>query len=271
MTDDQPTETSPTATNRPETKIWRYMDLLKFVSILSSEALYFACPNQFSDPYEGYLPKSYWNAFLTGLSPMLNEVAAVTARLQFQSESQRGEFNTRSRELVSTMERQWKDAVNQFGVSCWHISEYESEALWRLYSANGFGIAIESTIGQLQSSLASDSSLRIAEVRYEDFDTAPIRAGFKNYFLFLKRRSFEHEKELRATIKLSEPGEGKLLKCDISRLVNIVHVSPLAPGLLRDVVESLCTGSLAKLDKPIVRSTLLDAPPLPFTLPIPTA
>lgn len=35
-------------------KIWRYMDLAKFFSLLSKKELYFPNPKKFSDPYEGY-------------------------------------------------------------------------------------------------------------------------------------------------------------------------------------------------------------------------
>lgn len=262
-------EDVPATPLRPETKIWRYMDLQKFVSILSTGALYFACPTQFSDPYEGYLPKSHWDAFLSVLEPMLKQLTDVAEQLPFKSDAQREEYYARYRENISKMEGAWKEAMRQFGVSCWHMSEYESEALWRLYSSNGLGVAIESTVGQLQSSLEANSSLRIAEIRYEDFETAPITKGFKHYSLFIKRKSFEHEKELRATIKLTDPGKGVLVRCDIAGLVNRVHVSPLAPAFLQDVIKSLCAGSLAKLDKPVIRSALLDPPPLPFTLPVP--
>ena len=44
--------------NSAQVKIWRYMDLAKFLSLLSNEALYFACPSELDDPYEGFYPKS---------------------------------------------------------------------------------------------------------------------------------------------------------------------------------------------------------------------
>jgi hypothetical protein len=44
-------------------KIWRYMTLSKLISLLSSKAIYFACPSQFADPYEGFYPASHMRAF----------------------------------------------------------------------------------------------------------------------------------------------------------------------------------------------------------------
>ena len=39
------------------------MDLAKFMSLLSKESLYFACPREFNDPFEGYFPKGYAQDF----------------------------------------------------------------------------------------------------------------------------------------------------------------------------------------------------------------
>src|ERR1700694_1250808 len=43
-------------------RIWKYLDLAKLVSMLSSKALYFAPPSELNDPYEGYLPRSHVEA-----------------------------------------------------------------------------------------------------------------------------------------------------------------------------------------------------------------
>lgn len=38
---------------RPKDKLWRYMDLAKFIYMLKNSALYFSSPNKFDDIYEG--------------------------------------------------------------------------------------------------------------------------------------------------------------------------------------------------------------------------
>jgi hypothetical protein len=62
-------------------KIWRYMDLAKFVSLLSSEALYFACPCEFKDPYEGAYPKSHVHAFSSMTQQYLDQMLATRDEL----------------------------------------------------------------------------------------------------------------------------------------------------------------------------------------------
>ena len=38
---------------------------------------------------------------------------------------------------------------NRFLVNSWHMNEYESAAMWDIYSTRDFGIAIRSTIKRL--------------------------------------------------------------------------------------------------------------------------
>ena len=44
---------SPETLLKDEDKLWRYMDLAKFISILKNSTLYFSAPDGFSDIYEG--------------------------------------------------------------------------------------------------------------------------------------------------------------------------------------------------------------------------
>ena len=41
----------------PEVKVWRYMDLAKFISLIDRHQLFFSSVDLFGDPYEGTLPK----------------------------------------------------------------------------------------------------------------------------------------------------------------------------------------------------------------------
>jgi hypothetical protein len=50
-----------------DTKIWRYMDLARFLSILESRSLYFSRADNLGDPYEYAIPKrhfEFWNQHL---------------------------------------------------------------------------------------------------------------------------------------------------------------------------------------------------------------
>ncbi|MGZ6219873.1 MAG: hypothetical protein ACXWMV_07730 [Syntrophales bacterium] len=150
-----------------------------------------------------------------------------------------------------------------YGVNCWHKSEHESEAMWRLYSVSGHGIAIESTIGQLKASLPNRPGLIVESVQYVDFDKDFIPKTMESGQLFaflLKRKSFEHEKVLRAAIPLPEEGKGTLVECNLDTLISRIHISPSAPAYFREVLENLCAGKVRNLEKPVVQSRMFNAP-----------
>jgi len=149
-----------------------------------------------------------------------------------------------------------KQVVSKFGVCCWHEGEHESDAMWKLYSASGQGIAVESTIGQLRTSLGNREGLQIDRVRYMDFERDPIEKAHRHYKIFIKRKSFEHEKEVRATVLLPEEGKGTPIGCDLDVLITCVHVSPLIEPFVKFAIADLCAGKIHCLNKPVLQSSL---------------
>lgn len=91
-----------------------------------------------------------------------------------------------------------------------------------------------------------------------DFDQDPIEKGHKHYGLFIKRKCFEHQKEVRATILLQQEGQGASVPCDLDVLVSGIHVSPLTEGVFNNEIEGLCAEY--HLDKSVRRSSLYRVP-----------
>jgi hypothetical protein len=158
--------------------------------------------------------------------------------------------------MAEQLRRAYKDVNKKFGVSCWHESEYDSDAMWKLYCPSGDGIAIESTVGQLTASLGARNDLTVGRVRYMDFDNDPIEKGHENYRLFLKRKCFEHEKEIRATILLQKEGTGERVPCDLATLITRITVSPTAQPYVKEAIEALGSGGLPTLNKPFRQSSI---------------
>jgi hypothetical protein len=250
-----------------ETKIWKYLDLAKFLALLTTESLYFASPSRLQDPFEGSLPKSHVDAISQMVQTrQVDPMLALRTHFAALSAQALDQFDRAMFGLSEGFKDAQREATMRFGVNCWHRCEYESEAMWKLYSASGQAVAIESTIGQLRASLGSREGIIIESVRYADFENDPIEKGHRHYGLFMKRRSFEHEKELRATIllpeeqwSLPEKERGISVACDLNVLINRVLVSPLCEPYVAEAVEKVCSSKIKKLDKPIRRSTLLDA------------
>jgi hypothetical protein len=257
-----------------DSKIWKYMDLGKFASMLTTRSLYFACPVQFSDPYEGVLPKSHIEAEAKITQALLDPIIALTKQIANAIGAEQVEAHTRLQALnlsIDQMRRTRHREVNaKFGVSCWHQSEHESDAMWKLYSASGQGIAIESTVGQLRTCFENRDDFQIDRVRYMDFDRDPIEKNHKRYRLFIKRKSFECEREVRATILLPTEGAGVSVECDLNVLVTQIHVSPLVERFVSDAIEALCSGSVRCLSKPLRHSPLY-SPPAEYEIDIDSA
>ena len=157
--------------------------------------------------------------------------------------------------------------------SCWHCNEYESEAMWSRYTHRSDGIAVKTKLSSLAASFTDPTAIYIGQISYLDYDTTEIPETSIFAPSLHKRRSFEHEREVRALIlelpssegtgfhsglpEVWKPGKNCTVNLDI--LVNEVVVSPLAEDWLADLVSSMA--EMYRLQATVTRSTLADAPP----------
>jgi hypothetical protein len=220
--------------------VWRYMDLARFVSLLSTRALYLTSSDSMADKWEGvYGPVNRRNREMSVLpwSPGFDKIEA--------------------------------DRRTQMFLSCWHVSPRESAAMWEIYQRDGRGVAVQSTWGQLTQSIANAEEHVVgALVEYMDYDKSAVPED--NLFLPFarKRLSYEHEREARliywsaaaANKHLGPRGNanGTLIESDLDVLVTRVFVAPDSPDWIVDVVESLITAYGHSFE--IVRSNLYDGP-----------
>jgi hypothetical protein len=244
-------------------KIWRYIDLAKFVNMLATGTLYFPCATtELTDPFEGWLPRSHMKAMMELTRATLDQMKtvrdAIIARNPAHDRAPLDALDQHTQRVLN-MQQLLRDTNAKFGVSCWHINEGESAAMWQLYAAAGSGIAIEATRARLEGALRGDG-INVDQVRYMDFDADEIEKGHKHYGLFIKRKSFAHEQELRATIKLSNAGSGIAVPCDMGALIAQIHIAPQAPAYYADAVRYIVERTHPKITAPVVPSRLLDPP-----------
>jgi hypothetical protein len=157
-------------------------------------------------------------------------------------------------------------------VNSWHMNEYESAAMWRLYARTNEAIAVQSSYARLceclpsKVHLASDNVAEVytGEVQYIDYETDWLPEGNLFYPIVHKRKSFEHEREMRAVIQDATPGgnmamenlrTGCLVGVSLEELVEAVYVAPTAPAWFRDLVGAI-THKYGFIHKPIIRSSL---------------
>jgi hypothetical protein len=110
--------------------------------------------------------------------------------------------------------------------------------MWRLYS--GYlenAIAVKTSFKKLYLSMGRDPDIRIGRVKYINLQKE--YAGVNDAF-WRKRKSFEHEKEVRAifTDRMNH-NPGEIVPCDLSILIEEVFVSPKSPSWFVDTVNDV--------------------------------
>jgi len=223
-----------------ESKLWRYMDFTKYVSMLSTKGLYFARADCFQDTFEGAKGlkknKEKWDEHYLKFFREAIKNPPEGHELKYTDE----EVQKQARRLLKDLERGGEISKKRTFINCWHENEHESEAMWRLYSSFlDNAIAVRTSYDSLYRALGRNPSISIGRVKYIDFRKN--YAGVNESF-YRKRKSFEHEKEVRAILidfKCSDTG--KIINCDLSILIEEIFVSPIAPGwfikLVNDVNE----------------------------------
>jgi hypothetical protein len=232
-------------------KIWRYMDFTKFVSMLENEGLFFCRADLFDDPFEGSNSKVNAN-----FQP---ETVYKDSRPAFI------EIVKRSRQDLShwlQWQRQWTM------LNCWHMSECESAAMWKLYSKSNEAICIQSTFESLERCL--NLKAQVGVVQYINYETEEIPEGNILYPLLYKRKSFAHEREVRAIISdppLAKGGwqydekptkNGVWIPVELKKLIEAVYVAPTSQLWFRELTEQVA--ARYRFDKSVHRSSLDDDP-----------
>ena len=216
--------------------LWRYMDFTKFVSLLERSALFFCRADLLGDPFEGSISPATPAALPQNLTVGPHRLHAIDLR----------------------------EIVRLARVSCWNAVEFESEAMWRLYSRETDGIAIRTVFGRFTDALVGDETVLASTVQYRDYRTASIPFGNALLPLFHKRMSFQHEREVRAMIlripSQDRPDESKGCYCkvDLAKLLEEIVVAPFAEEWFVDLVRSIA-GRYGLGDR-VRTSTLSDDP-----------
>ena len=230
--------------------LWRYMDFTKFVSLLEKSSLFFARADKLEDPFEGYLPN----------------ISREKAQRFFEGYP----------DCLQTMLKSIKERSRFMLINCWHESDHESAAMWKLYAKDDNGISIKTDFDSLAKSFTSSQDIFIGRISYIDYETDSLpHSSVLNVFL-CKRKSFEHEHEVRAIVQIPLPGDqndgkegamdlsqdicdvGNSYKVDLSLLIQEVTVSPYAPDWLLELIQSVA--ARYNLKALVVRSSLADEP-----------
>ncbi|QIZ07651.1 DUF2971 domain-containing protein [Priestia megaterium] len=243
--------------------VWKYMGLKKFESLLKNKAMFFAKPSAFEDNLEGSY--SFWDIE------------------EYEAEG----------ELPFITSREYMKKVQEFSaISCWHINNFESAAMWDLYLGGKDGIAIKTNYANLYNSI-TDLKYRVfsGRLQYIDFNKEMTSRNIYDT-LFYKRKSFSHENELRLMIIASRIDErylerfferqgihidlweermeelekksyefahekGTFVSCELDKLIDKIYVSPRSSQEVVDEVTEMVTKYGLSRDK-VIQSDLYE-------------
>jgi hypothetical protein len=206
-----------------KTSLWRYMTFEKFCWLVEKSRLYHTRLDQFDDPFE----------------------SAVTWRYAHERDTLNLKFGENYRKGTRWMAKSGR--FTHFA-TCWHASEYESDAQWRIYAPGGAGIAIVSTMERMRRSVDLHPYVHgiMGQVEYIDFETHDMRLRDLHMRAgFVKRKSFEHEREVRGMILADLIVDGPTFMCNEESLEEQRLRQPLGvnamvdlPGLIQSIVIS---------------------------------
>ncbi|RKT00140.1 DUF2971 domain-containing protein [Flavobacterium sp. 123] len=221
--------------NDTDTVVWKYLDLSKFLDLLLSQKLFMSRSDKFEDQYEG-----------TFSEPTFEEIKKLA---------------TDNPDFLNY----YKTHREKVAISSWHINEYESFAMWQIFTQNSEGLAIQSTIGRLQKALDPEQNINqyIGEVNYIDYKKEYIPFDDMFFPFLFKRKSFQYEREVRIISDISESkikiNDGLKINVDIDQLIEKIYIHPKSENWYKKLVIQLVSelGFNFEIEKSDLESDIL--------------
>lgn len=232
----------------PTTKLWRYMDLTKFLDLILNQTIYLRRIDEFEDPYEGFISEAYEN-----------ELAK-----RYKSIQEDYLIENSIRDSLHSQHLQALKLMPKYAyASCWYLGDIESAAMWKLYGGTKNCVAICTTIYDLQVAFdeSDDDDLGIMHLRPVRYvgESSPVDTQSYLRPMFEKRSSFLHENEFRALyllrqgyVNLQTPNshnlprvdevkneKGKKFEIDVHKLIKQIVISPTADLYFHSIVEKI--------------------------------
>lgn len=232
----------PFESPEPKTKLWRFMDLAKFVSLLSTRKLYFTRLSDFSDVYEGAVCSVKGKDNYEQQDHFIRRIVTAANLKGLGMNLTEEEVEKKTEESRKNAEKNRRLMRDSTYVNCWSMNEVESEAMWRLYSRDmRCGVAIQTTFERLFFALDAMSNFKIGKVNYVNFDENFVVNGHDS--VWYKRKSLEYEHEVRAIVR-KIPNHNAIFSnevaVDLDKLIARVVISPEAEMWFFEVIQDIC-------------------------------
>lgn len=213
-------------------KLWRYMSLEKFRSLLEERGLFLARADRFPDDREGTLS---------------------LANLRYRAQVYRDD--TLMAHAYSRYRDELRNIKRYTYIGCWRVDETENARSWREYTKPREGVAIQTTYYKMWR---RTPTIFCASVGYIDYDdTWVVENNSLSPFMYKAKSSFEWEREFRIIIQqfprkewifrdgsyfdCSQENEntGLILNIEPKLFIDQIVTSPRASDLFLDEVKTL--------------------------------
>lgn len=218
-------------------KIWRYMDLMKFISLLNGQ-LFFARADLFKDPFEGAVPKKVLDSYVQWMSYPKDIYGSEEADTDVEIR----------KEYVKKFEKNNKKVA----INCWQMNKRESTVMWESYIKSGLGVVVVSSVGKVTNIKIPEAyQFKHFPVEYIDYDEEYDQKYIRYELIpFMnKRKQFDSEKEYRFMLYKDKSAEslngifnqmvnqfGENLKQNNYRTTNIIN--QMFVSKVQDLTES---------------------------------
>jgi hypothetical protein len=226
-------------------RLLRYMNFKKFEWLIANNALYMCQLARLQDGFEGSMP--------------------LSTKEEFDRYFKESGVDPRS--VIDATYPAWRCRKWHY-VNCWSLGAHESAGLWRIFSTEDQGVAVETTYRALTGVFDKDDWIGL--VQYINYERAAYPQISDFEMVMLKRKEFEYEKEVRVArrhielapdedVRLPRHPDGFLdmhsfesfyhqpqevvHKVDLSKLIVAVVVSPSADEKFFDKIQALVKSS----------------------------
>lgn len=227
---------------QPTSRVWRYMSFAKFVWMLQMKQLWLSNAKFLGDNWEIMPDSSQINDIINGKPASMSAEDALAA----------------IKDIITTYRK------NTF-ISCWNVSEHESNALWRIYCPTFEGVAIQTTLDRLKRSVMP---LEVREVTYSPENRFSNPEDIAK-LVTQKRPMFAYEQEVRVILQEDfsdhkNPNRvtfGTGLKWDPELHIENIWIHPEAQHWFAESVTEIVRLMAPKLSRQVWYSKMNTSPP----------
>lgn len=241
-------DSAPVIIPDDSTKLIRYLDLAKLLSLIDTSSLFLSRMDNLDDSFEGKMLIYNYK-----LREKMFYAAKAEGSMPFDT------FLDMEKSIVESYEIFRKRVF----LNSWNKYEGESMAMWRIYSEMGNGIALVSDVSRIKDALKkSTPDVYLGQIEYFNHEKeGNMKEGNIFFPIITKQIAYSYENEVRLfhissdNDFIEENKFGIYLPVELERLLFKIIIGPFTPKWVEEAITNL----LLKygISVQVVRSSIL--------------